>query len=76
MILDASQAAVWCAQGGVACLLWRCFQGAGYGAGEISHAIWGLCWYMAVGQNQWYHLGVGEFTTHFSLFLWLDGDVH
>ena len=23
---------------------------------------------MAVGQNQWYHFGVGEFTTHFSLF--------
>ena len=22
---------------------------------------------MAVGQNQWYHFGVGEFTTHFSL---------
>ena len=20
---------------------------------------------MAVGQNQWYHFGVGEFTTHF-----------
>ena len=24
--------------------------------------------HMAVGQNQWYHFGVGEFTTHFSLF--------
>ena len=22
---------------------------------------------MAVGQHQWYHFGVGEFTTHFSL---------
>ena len=21
---------------------------------------------VAVGQNQWYHFGVGEFTTHFS----------
>ena len=25
---------------------------------------------LAVGQNQWYHFGVGEFTTHFSLFYW------
>ena len=24
--------------------------------------------YLAVGQNQWYHFGVGEFTTHFRLF--------
>ena len=24
--------------------------------------------HLAVGQNQWYHFGVGEFTTHFSLF--------
>ena len=23
---------------------------------------------VAVGQNRWYHFGVGEFTTHFSLF--------
>ena len=25
---------------------------------------------MAVDQNQWYHFGVGEFTTHLSLFSW------
>ena len=25
--------------------------------------------YMAVGQNQWYHFGVGEFTTHFRTYL-------
>ena len=23
---------------------------------------------MAVGQNQWYHFGVGEFTTHFRTY--------
>ena len=25
---------------------------------------------VAVGQNPWYHFGVGEFTTHSSLFWW------
>ena len=24
---------------------------------------------MAVGQNQWYHFGVGEFTTHFRTYV-------
>ena len=27
-------------------------------------------------KNQWYHFGVGEFTTNFSLFQWLDWNVH
>ena len=30
-----------------------------------------------MGQNQWYHFGVGEFTAHFrTYFLWLGWDVH
>ena len=33
--------------------------------------------HMAVGQNQWYRFGVGEFTTHFSRFFFCrDWDVH
>ena len=31
---------------------------------------------MAVGQNQWYHFGVGEFTTHFRTYFSGDWDVH
>ena len=33
---------------------------------------------MAVGQNQWHHSGVGEFTTHFRLPILVVGlvDVH
>ena len=31
---------------------------------------------MAVGQNQWYHFGVGEFTTHFRTYFGGDWDVH
>ena len=32
--------------------------------------------HMAVGQNQWYRFGVGEFTTHFSRDFCGDWDVH
>ena len=31
---------------------------------------------MAVNQNQWYHFGVGEFTTHFRTYFSGDWDVH
>ena len=31
---------------------------------------------LAVGQNQWYHFGVGEFTTHFRTYFSGDWDVH
>ena len=31
---------------------------------------------MAVGQNQWYHFGVGEFTTHFRTYSSGDWDVY
>ena len=31
---------------------------------------------MAVGQNQWCHFGVGEFTTHFRTYFSVDWDVH
>ena len=31
---------------------------------------------MAVGQNQWYHFGVGEFPTHFRTYFSGDWDVH
>ena len=32
----------------------------------------------ALGQNQWYHFGVGEFTTHFRTYFsgWIESDVH
>ena len=43
--------------------------------GSIPFFLQGTFSKMAVGQNQWYHFGVGEFTTHFSLFEW-DWDVH
>ena len=34
--------------------------------------------HLAVGQNQWYHFGVGEFTTQFRTDLsgWIESDVH
>ena len=32
--------------------------------------------HMAVGQNQWYHFGVGEFTTYFAAYFSGDWDVH
>ena len=30
------------------------------------------------GQNQWYHFGVGEFTTHFRTYFsgWIESDAH
>ena len=33
---------------------------------------------MAVGQHQWYHFGVGEFTTHCRTYFsgWIESDVH
>ena len=33
---------------------------------------------VAVGQNQWYHFGVGEFITHFRTYFsgWIESDVH
>ena len=31
---------------------------------------------MAVGQHQWYHFGVGEFTTHFRTYFCGNWDVH
>ena len=35
--------------GVLAVLVWRCSQGAGQGATEMSHAIWGLCRSSLVG---------------------------
>ena len=31
-----------------------------------------------MGQNQWYHFGAGEFTTHFGSYFsgWIESDVH
>ena len=36
-------------------------------ANALAFGVSPRCVHMAVGQNQWYHFGVGEFT-HFSLF--------
>ena len=41
-VLGAGQGAVWCDQG-----CWRCLfgdAGAGQGAVDMSHSVWGLCW--------------------------------
>ena len=32
--------------------------------------------HVAAGQNQWYHFGVGEFTTHFRTYFSGDWEVH
>ena len=40
---------------------------------RAENAPWNIGKYqVAVGQNQWYHFGVGEFTTHFrTYFSWI-----